>query len=182
MVSSAAALSPAKFTIFRAADAPDLDELGIVDTDSFSQTVLEGIGKVVEAGINEGQTVRVLFSVPGFSLVYAWFKSSFPLPLHSHDADCLYYVVSGSLKLGTEKLGAGEGFFVPAGVPYTYRAGAEGVEVLEFRHEQQFDMKVKSANAAFWNKAVETVKSELPIWRRLPQPAALAGLASETMK
>jgi hypothetical protein len=35
---------------------------------------------------------------------YAWFKSGYPLPLHSHDADCYYLVIAGSMKVGSEVL------------------------------------------------------------------------------
>ena len=34
-----------------------------------------------EAGIDEGQSVKLLFSAPGFSLTYAWFKSAFRCPV-----------------------------------------------------------------------------------------------------
>ena len=28
---------------------------------------------------------------------YIWFKSGYVLPPHSHDGDCLYYILAGSL-------------------------------------------------------------------------------------
>jgi hypothetical protein len=49
----------------------------------------KSIAELQEAGIEEGQAVKLLFSAPGFSLTYAWFKSGFPLPRHSHNSDCL---------------------------------------------------------------------------------------------
>jgi hypothetical protein len=41
------------------------------------------------------------------SLCWAWFKSGYVLPRHSHNADCLYYVLGGSLRLGSVWLKAG---------------------------------------------------------------------------
>ena len=102
------------FQIFRTADAPSLDETAHMDVADMTPELEAGIGVALEAGFAEGNVVKTLFSQPGFSLTYAWFKSGFPLPLHTHDVDCLYYVVAGSLQLGTETLNAGDGFFVGA--------------------------------------------------------------------
>ena len=114
----------------------------------------------------------MLFSAPGFSLVRAWFKSGFPLPLHSHDVDCLYYVTAGSLRLGTETLVAGEGFFVGADIPYTYVPGPDGVEILEFRSTTAFDMKFKSNSADYWAKIRDTVVAHREDWGGEPHPRA----------
>ena len=64
-----------------------------------------------------------------------WLKlgSNFTIPRHNHTGDCLYYVASGSVHLGNQVIEAGGGFFVPSAAPYTYSAGPEGAEVLEFR-------------------------------------------------
>ena len=64
-----------------------------------------------------------------------WLKlgSNFTIPRHHHTGDCLYYVSSGSVRLGNQVIEAGGGFFVPAAAPYTYSAGPDGAEVLEFR-------------------------------------------------
>ena len=42
-------------------------------------------------------------------------------------------MVAGEIILGRRRLGPGSGFFVPNGMPYKYKAGPAGVEVLEFR-------------------------------------------------
>jgi quercetin dioxygenase-like cupin family protein len=107
------------FAILRARDAVDFDESGIMTTAMPTEIEMSGSIAAVEAGMLEGTRVKLLFAVPGMSLTHAWFKSGFPLPRHSHDADCLYYIIAGSLKIGTEELAAGDGFFVGAGVPYT---------------------------------------------------------------
>ena len=122
-------------------------------------------------GMARGEQVKVLFNIPGFSLSHVWFKKDYPLPLHSHDCDCLYYVIAGSLQLGTEALGPRDGFFVPAGVPYTYKPGPEGVELLEFRHATQFNFNVLATGEAFWKRAVETAEARNEEWRTAKMPA-----------
>jgi hypothetical protein len=158
-----------KFQIFRGATAPALvmDEItGLTDISA------EGIRKIREAGGNDGgQDVRVLFEIPGFSLTYAWFKSGYPLPRHSHKADCAYYIVGGSLRLGADELGKGDGFFVPANAPYTYTVGPEGVEVLEFRTMACHDINIMANNPAFWAKAAEAAPANRARWAGEPRPS-----------
>jgi Cupin domain len=69
-------------------------------------------------------------------------RAALRAPRHSHDGDCLYYVVEGSLVMGSQVLEAGDGFFVPSGAPYAYEAGPEGVVVLEFRSCTSFGMNI----------------------------------------
>ena len=158
-----------QFQIFRGASAPpmQLDELtGLTEVSS------QGLAKLQEAGgWGAGADVRVLLDIPGFSLTYAWFKSGYPLARHSHKADCAYYIVGGSLKLGSAVLGKGDGFFVPGDAPYTYQVGPDGVEVLEIRHHGCHDMKILANNAAFWTKAVEATPSNFLRWAREPRPS-----------
>lgn len=101
------------------------------------QPVRQKIGEMIRA-YGKGTSVTPLFwqgGEKGMSLVHAWFGPNFPLFRHSHPAygDCLYYVVAGEAILGKRRLKAGSTFFIPNGMPYKYRAGPAGVEVLEFR-------------------------------------------------
>jgi hypothetical protein len=105
--------------------------------DNEEQEVRDTIGEMVRA-IAPGAMTTPMFSQPepdGMSLVHVWFGPNFPLFRHSHPkhGDCLYYVVAGELIMGSKVLKAGDGFFLPNGMPYKYRAGPHGVEVLEFR-------------------------------------------------
>lgn len=50
--------------------------------------------------------------------------------------------------MGTRTLGPGDGFFLPADQPYAYRAGPQGVKLLEFRHQACFDMKIHEKDMA----------------------------------
>ena len=124
------------------------------------------------AGFAEGNAVKTLFSRPGFSLTHAWFKSGFPLPLHTHNADCLYYIVAGTLQLGTETLGAGDGFFIGAGKAYRYTPGPEGVEVLEFRSEENFDIKFMAKTLPAWARITDVIKERRPAWATETPPSA----------
>jgi hypothetical protein len=129
-----------------------------------------GLARVFEAGLGEGAETRCLFEAPGFTLMYVWFKSGFPLYRHSHGPDCLYEVIGGSLQMGEDVLKKGDGFFIPAGTPYTFTVGPQGVEILEFRHEPIRDSVVRAHNPAFWDKAVETIRTRREAWSREPRP------------
>ena len=157
------------FQIFRGASSPPLV---MEDVTGRTETSIAGLKKVQAAGgLDAGQDVRVLLEIPGFSLTYAWFKSGFPLPRHSHKADCAYYIVGGSLQIGPDVLGKGDGFFVPANSPYTYTVGPEGVEVLEVRNEACHDINVMANNAAFWAKAAESLPAHHARWATESRPS-----------
>lgn len=160
------------FTIFRAKDAPGLMESGCMSMAPITDVQLTGLKKAVAAGYTQGDEVKILVDLPGFSLAHAWLKKDYPLALHSHDSDCLYYIVAGSLRLGTEDLGPRDSFFVPAGVPYTYKPGPDGVEVLEFRHAGKFNFVNHSKSEAFWIKAADTIASNLEDWKSAQRPSA----------
>jgi hypothetical protein len=159
------------FTIYRAAEAPALIESGCITPTPMSGIPLEGLTSVLKAGYSDGEEIKVLCNIPGFSLVYSWFKPGFPLPLHSHNADCLYYIVSGSLRLGTEDLGPRDTFFVPCDVPYTYKVGPEGLEILEFRHETHFNFVNLAKGQPFWDRAVKAVEENREDWKKVKRPA-----------
>lgn len=157
--------------IFRFASAPTLDETGHMEVADLNEDMQAGIGGALEAGFAEGNVVKTLFSRPGFSLTYAWFKSGFPLPLHTHNADCLYYIVAGSLQLGSEKLGRGDGFFIGKDKAYRYTPGPEGVEVLEFRSEENFDIKFMAKTLPAWAKITDVIKERRPAWANEAPPS-----------
>ena len=137
-------------TIYRAADAPRLEETDLMAPMTVSAaTVTDMTETMAEAGAwaQSDQEVRVLVRQSadegGFSLTHAWFKADYVLPRHSHSGDCMYYVVSGELSMGAQTLRAGDAFFLPSDAPYAYQAGPDGVEVLEIRRGlSSFDMQV----------------------------------------
>ena len=163
--------------IYRAAegviDAPEMGDPSILP---MSPETMAGFARLVEAGVTDGSLVKTLIDLPGFSLTYVWFKPHYPLPRHSHKQDCLYYIVSGKIKLGTEWLGAGDGFFLPDATPYTYVVGNEGVELLEFRNSSDIDFKSFNHSAAWWNKAEKAIRDNRASWQSMvpPRPALTA--------
>jgi mannose-6-phosphate isomerase-like protein (cupin superfamily) len=159
------------FAIFRKADARPEDGIPIMTRAPMSDAAADGGRRMMEAGIEAGHENRLLFAAGVFSLSYAWFKSFYPLPRHAHDTDCLYYIVAGSLRMGREELGAGDGFFVGAGTPYTYTPGPAGLEILEFRAHGAFDIKLLAGNPAFWDRAVKTVEDNRAAWATERRPS-----------
>jgi len=120
---------------------------------------------MVTEGMLDGSKLSVLYRRPGgFSLTHVWFKSGFPLPSHSHSTPCLYYILAGSLTVGTQELGPGDGFYIAAETNYIYVPGPEGVEVLEFRDKDSFDIKVRDRNPKWWVKALERLRQVRGKW------------------
>jgi hypothetical protein len=139
--------------------------------EGITPTMAEGLAHFQGAGAGDGQVVKLLYAAPGFSLTYVWFKSGYPLPVHSHSSDCLYNIISGSLEIGRETLSAGDGFFVGANVAYTYIPGPEGVEVLEFRNTDEFNIRFQSDSKDVWEKAAITLAAHRAAWSREQPPS-----------
>jgi hypothetical protein len=160
-----------RFAVFRFADASPEDGLPNMVARPMPPAVVEHGQKLMDAGALTGTEGRMLFSGAGYTLAYAWFKSGFPLPRHTHDSDCLYFIVGGSLRLGNEELKAGDGFFIGKDVPYLYTPGPNGVEVLEFRSVETFDINTLAGSSGFWDKALQTVLAKRDSWKSEPRPS-----------
>jgi hypothetical protein len=152
------------FEVFRARDAADYAADGPMAVEPMGEAESAGMTALAENGMLDGSKVKLVYSRPGMSLTYCWFKSGYALPRHSHSADCLYFLVSGSLKIGTEELGPGDGFFLGSDVPYAYTAGPEGVEVMEFRTSNAFDFKALASNPAYWDKQLACLLTARGNW------------------
>ncbi len=159
-----------KFQIFRAKDAPGLMEAGCMTVEPFSPVQRAGMDGALAAGYNGGDEIKVLTDLPGFGLTHVWFKEGYQLPLHSHDADCMYFIIAGTIRLGTEELGPRDSFFIPAGVPYTYKPGPEGVEVLEIRQANHFNFVNHAKGETWWAKAAEETASRQESWKTATRP------------
>ena len=138
---------PFPFAIFRAADAPLLDDTGMMSDPVFSDDT--GSQALARGTYREKATAAQRVTVPfcqegedGANLVVGDFAPGFTVWRHSHSLDCLYFIISGQANLGNQVLGPGDGFFIPAEHPYGYTAGPEGVRVLEIRKGPNFDMQV----------------------------------------
>ena len=145
------------------ADAPALHE-----TDTMSMPTMDPPApeQMMEWALSGGHDVKVLFRQAeenGMSLVWSRFEPGYPLPRHSHSADCLYYVVAGEARMGNRRIPAGGGFFVPEDAPYAYTAGPEGIEILEFRTVSSFDMQI-TESIDRWGRIVDEVREHKAEW------------------
>lgn len=156
---------------FHAGDAQPLGAETMA-SESVDEAVVEGLSRLAGLQIARGlgEMNLLLFKETGcsgdegFSLVYLWFKSGYVLPPHSHNGNCLYYVIGGELHIGNKILRKGDGMFVPAGSVYTYEAGAEGVEVLEFRNATRFNIELKGNEAGRWDRVASAFRQRAAIW------------------
>lgn len=119
---------------------------------------------------SEGASAHVLFHdgrPDGCSITYVWFAPHCDIYRHSHNADCAYLVVGGQAILGNHVLERGDGFFVPGDAPYAYKAGAEGVEIIEFRPNggDQVTMNVLEANLDRWRQMTADAEAHRELWR-----------------
>jgi quercetin dioxygenase-like cupin family protein len=165
-----------RLMVFRAQDAtPVQDHMPIAGIDA---GVLAGLQLLNAANPtddpNHGAKTVVLFKEPGdsgMSLTYVWFKSGYLLPRHSHDTDCLYFVMAGELQLGKQVLRKGDGMFIPANAGYTYQAGPQGVEVLEFRSATRFHFLFKNNTPAHWQDIADVLRRNGERWHDEPPPS-----------
>ncbi|WP_426574005.1 cupin domain-containing protein [Aquihabitans sp. McL0605] len=151
-------------TFYKAVDAPSLDDDGMMSPPDLVPEVYTNLDLMP---LLDGSEVTVLFKGEGpnaLSLVHAHFKAGFRLPRHTHSADCLYFVVSGQAIMGNRTIEAGDGFYVPAGAPYAYQAGPDGVQVLEFRSATSFDMKVLDKTVEKWQPIIDLAMAHHDQW------------------
>jgi len=156
-------------SIFRAEEATPIMETDFMAMPQMTEEQQAARGPEIYMSSAPGTDVRVAVrQTPeegGFSILHVWFKGDYPVPRHTHDADCLYYIVSGSAIMGAQTLRTGDGFFIPAGAPYGYTAGPEGVELLEIRHGvTQFDIEILESNAGKWAAMADTIASHRDAW------------------
>ena len=55
-----------------------------------------------------------------------WATSDHAVESHAHDADELFYVLSGAIEVNGRRVGASEVVFIPRGTPYGARVSADG--------------------------------------------------------
>ena len=159
-------------SIFRGGDAPNLFESGTMSTpvwDAGDQAVVRADGpRNPDVLIGGRDSVLYRGDGPdGWSMVRVWFGPHYVLPRHSHDSDCLYYVAEGSLTMGAQVLEPGDGFFLPAGAPYGYEAGPDGVVVIEFRTRTSFGMDIPGGQVERLRRAQAAADEHGDTWRAL---------------
>ena len=152
--------------IFRATEATDLS----MRRDA-TEVDATGMAKAIEAGIMEYGLTKVLFSdeESGLNLTYVWFKPHHKVPRHSHDADCLYYIIAGSMFLGNQELTSGDGVFVPATNVYKLDVGPDGAEFLELRTATAFNVRYGNSESS-WDRYSAHVADVQELWSKAAPP------------
>ena len=159
--------------IHRGKDAPELHASGAAVSDFGDHDELREIATRLAS--SECSLTRLLVhqgrDEGGLSIVYLFFKPNFPLFRHQHDVDSLYVVISGSVvdfMGGGETLRPGDCFSVPAGTPYYYTAGPEGVEVLEiFRDSDVVSVIYVDNPDDRVERAQDAVRVNAEVWRTI---------------
>ena len=126
--------------------------------------IVRGMKQFLETADCGGATALTLFSMPTLHVSYIWFKSGYPLPVHSHDTDCYYLVIAGSMRIGSDVLEKGDGVLIPSGTPYTVSPGAEGVEFLEMRTSPDYDTHYRGKTDIYWDRIADTRRARKAIW------------------
>jgi mannose-6-phosphate isomerase-like protein (cupin superfamily) len=160
--------------IYRAAEAPLLEESGAVRSDfGGHEDVRETAVKLAATDCSISRLlVHQSADEGGLSIVYLFFKPNFPLFRHMHDVDSLYVVISGSAVgfMGAETLHPGDAFTVEAGNPYYYAAGPEGVEVLEiFRDSDEVTVIYTDNPDNRLEQAQEAVRANIEAWKAIAE-------------
>jgi mannose-6-phosphate isomerase-like protein (cupin superfamily) len=165
------------FTITRAKDAhphTGRKQRGAGDPGfALHPAILRGMQQFRETADCGGASAMTLFATDALHVSYVWFKSGYPLPLHSHDIDCYYLVIAGAMKVGTETIEKGDGVFIPAGVPYTVNPGADGVEFIEMRTSPDYDTHYRAKTDAYWDRVADTRRARKEIWADEAAPYGL---------
>ena len=117
------------------------------------------------AGLRSMMLCRQTDDEGGFSMLLVGGKPNYAVARHSHSSDCMYYVVSGSATMGNVTLRPGDSFFTPAGAPYQWRAGPEGVEILEVRrHVDEIGIDLHDISPAAFEHEREVVAANREQW------------------
>lgn len=158
--------------LFRGVDEIGLPESGAMSRPEFDREEMKTLAAdgprpaAIALGIKDTLVFRGEGD-DGFSLVRAWLGPHYVLPRHTHSGDCLYYITEGSIVMGAQQLGAGDGFFVPADAPYAYEAGPQGAVVLEFRMKTSFDMQIPGGQLERWRRMASVAEEHGERWVEL---------------
>lgn len=164
-----------RMTLFRAGEGIALDH-ETMPFDGVDPETMAGLARIMGSGPRaaDASHTTILFQSGGeesVSLSHAWFKTGFISPRHSHNADCIYYILAGEARFGAARLGPGDGIYVPAEQAYVLEVGNEGCELLEFRNAAQFNIHFKGNDAAHWEKVAQSYARHMPQWENERPPS-----------
>ena len=167
-----AAPARAGFEIFRGKDAPLLGRRGACRCRRSRRKLEPDFARTVEAGLGRWraraaglQPARLQHSP---CLVQEELPAAAAQPRRGLS---IYYITAGSLRIGDQTLGKGDGFFLPKDMPYTYRAGPDGVELLEFRQTDRVSISASTpTRPPSGQKAAEICAANQEDWKVAPPP------------
>jgi len=166
--------------IFRKTDYRDNGEHGIIEARETSSGMSEALAEFHKHGFEAGQQVSMAYSRRGVSLTHVWFKSGHPLPLHAHSENCLYFLLAGSIRTGSEELGLGDGFFAGGQNQHTYEMGPLRAEVLKFRARDNIDIRFMVRKKSVWDKTIAKLKERRTDWIAEAPPNLFAATGNES--
>lgn len=89
--------------------------------------------KLRESELTTRFRVREMGSDASPQLIELLYEPHAEIQLHAHDEDEIIFVLRGELLLGQRTYAPGTSVFVAGGTFYTFRAGADGLQILNFR-------------------------------------------------
>ena len=160
--------------VYRAANAPDLLATDAMKNDFGTNTeLLEVATKLASTDCSINRLMlHQSRDEGGLSIAYLFFKPHFPLFRHAHDVDSLYVVISGSVEdfMDEETLRPGDIWSVKAGTSYWYKAGPDGVEVLEMFRDADTATIIYTPNPPErLQQAQEAVRDHEAAWKKITE-------------
>jgi quercetin dioxygenase-like cupin family protein len=90
-------------------------------------------GKLRQGELTSSFRIREPGSDRNPQLVELRYRPDAEIRLHSHDEDEIIYVLDGAMRINNRTVGPGACLTIPGGVFYGFRAGPDGLRILNFR-------------------------------------------------
>jgi quercetin dioxygenase-like cupin family protein len=90
-------------------------------------------GKLKQGELTSRYRIREPGDAASPQLVELTYEPGAEIQTHCHDEDEIIYVLAGTMVIGARTVGPGACLTVPGGVFYGFRAGPEGLHILNFR-------------------------------------------------
>ncbi len=92
------------------------------DQSKFSATELDSMIRFIEPGTDESLQLFEVDYLPGSDI-----------EIHAHDEDEIIYILDGEMHVGNRVLARGASIFVAGNTLYGFKAGPQGMRMLNFR-------------------------------------------------
>lgn len=104
-------------------------------------------GKLRQGELTSRYRVREPGGAESPQLVELTYEPGAEIQTHCHDEDEIIYVLSGAMVIGARTVGAGACLTVPGGTFYGFRAGPQGLKILNFRSRPDSTFHLPPAKA-----------------------------------